>query len=473
MLRRSGLRRNNAPVSEYSLGRARIVAGERIEQPRLRCPGGPRLSYADIRSVYSTPRTSTLAKDDLRFIMNLKLTHELLRHFNASPATDKLFVEVGPGPGMLTRSLLTRPCIGVFGIELDQRFNSAMESVQQGSGGKFKWSNANILQVDEATLVEQEYPQFVSQFAAAAQRQQTPREVSDRRKEARQRRRAGAEKSNGADDGGGLADDASSPFESADAASAHSSLWRSGDPKLELIANLPFRVASNIAMRYAVDCSRRENVFKFGRVPVHLFFQKEVAERLVALPGTKEYGRLAVLMQNYFRVSVKSTFVERTYFPPTEVLGALVTLEPRSVPLVDVDGAALLNFLDIVMDKRRRMTTVLQGLKRCVPMEVALYILREVRVDGELLPTQITVSEVAAMALLWVRFLEASHQEFGSGAGDGAEDFAAPAPGPGGEAAGRQQKRSYEHVKSHLDHETAAEFSDMAAGRGTAQKRFW
>lgn len=348
------------------LGRALNVEDAPLVE-HLPCPGGPRLSATHIKYLFGVTNAHGLKNLDLRFILNLKLTHSLLGCFNQSGAEDKLLVELGPGPGSLTRSLLTLKCAGVFGIELEKKYNESLEAIRRTTKGHFDWCNADVLADDEYKLLQKHYPAFVQQHTRAP-----PLRPNDH------------------------ADD--------------KSWWSNGEAKVEVVGNLPFVVASNLVMRYAVDCCRQQGLFRFGCVPLHIFLQKEVAERFVAVCGTKQYGRPSVVSQNFFRVMLRKTFTEWTYYPKTKVYGALVTFEPRSVPLVQVDASALINFCDIALRPSLRGRTIVDALKRCVPNEVALYILREVGVDGNLLAVQLTPTELGKMALLWVRFLDATHQ---------------------------------------------------------------
>jgi 16S rRNA A1518/A1519 N6-dimethyltransferase RsmA/KsgA/DIM1 with predicted DNA glycosylase/AP lyase activity len=351
---------------------------------------------------------------------------------------------------MLTRSLLTLPSAGVLGVEADTRYNGALESVAAASRGRFRWCNADVRDVDEAALVARHYPSVAAWLRdsnrAATFAEMRGKQAAARQRSVKQAQRWGVADAEGCDDealdaalGRAGADgtaasplggrDATSPFEEDTAgaagslgaaeasASASSTLWRAV-PRIEVVGNLPFDVVGDMLMRFCVDCSRRQNLFRYGRVPFHFFFQKEVAERLIALPTSAQYGRLSVLAQNYFRVHVKQTFLEKTFYPATEVLGALVGLEPRAEPLVAVDGAVLANFLDVVLAPRQRSGTILTALKKCMPPEVALFVLSELRADPVLMPTQFSPPELAQMALLWVRYLEAVGANGGVSADD-------------------------------------------------------
>lgn len=429
--------------------------GQTTLLPPLRCPGGPRMSSEDLKSLYRVPTCGHLAKYDWRFIMNLNTTNQLVKNLNRTKAVDKLYIELGPGPGMLTRSLLTLPSLGVFGIELDSKYDASLDQIRAQTQGRFSWANADVTNIDEAALLEETFPEVTNWLATTAQAS-TFVELRQKMQSMRERRAVRDDRTrsfefvNKKEDENGLRgvtdedldemlardqdptrqfagertreDILRSPFaddEAGDPGSigpitggsceATSTLWR-GSPKLEVVGNLPFEIAAEMSLRYAVDCSRRHNLFKYGRIPFHLFYQKEMAERMIAAPGSANFGRISVVLQNYFSVQLRQTFLEKTYYPSTEVLGALVTLEPRITPVVDVDGAVLSNFCDIVLNPKQRTQSIFSALKRCMPTEVAVYVLSELRIDGNLMPTMITAPEISKMALLWVRYLEATSQ---------------------------------------------------------------
>lgn len=355
----------------------------------LKCPGGPRMSAAGVKNLFNVPHAGLLAKNDFRFILNLKLTHQLVAHLDrSSPQTsDRLTVELGPGAGALTRSLLTRQenYKGVFGIEVDARYNALLQQIEDQSRGKFRWTNADILQIDEFEVITKAYPEL------AAFDQHLRSQPRNRREELlKSRREAQGQR------GGGFEAD----------------LWACTEAPVEIVSNLPFSVSTELLLRYSVDCGEKIGLFRFGRVPIHCFVQKEIAERLTASPNSPQFSRLSVLSQNYFHVHVRQTFTEKTFYPRLEenVLGALVSLIPRAAPLVDVRPSTLVEFNDIVLRPGCRAKSLATVLQKCVPLEVATYMLGEAKLDGSILPVQLTTIEVAKLALLWESFLKATNQ---------------------------------------------------------------
>nr|CCC93541.1 putative rRNA dimethyltransferase [Trypanosoma congolense IL3000] len=432
--------------------------------PPLRCPGGPRVKAEGIKHLFKVPHAGFLAKFDQRFILNLKLTHLLAARLSRTTlrTPDKLLVELGPGAGALTRSLLTRPCVGVLGIEQDERFNGHLEQIRQYTNGKFQWVNADVLSVNELNIVESFYGEFTKQHQRRPPPHTAGKSKSDdenggvsghdhnvetadfenfsgdacyddaplrsTRRERILRKRYGKyasfnhdTASRSSDDDGGVRftppnsdhyTDATCASLSTPAFGVSDRWWSDGDAKVEVIANLPFNIITELLMRYAVDCSRKQNLFTFGRVPLHIFTQKEVAERIIAPPSSIHFCRISVLCQCFFHTQLLQTFREMTYYPKTEVLGALLTLQPRSVPLLPgLDAATLIHFTDLLMRPGHRGMTIYKSLQYFLPVEVAQYMLQELRVDGALTVLDLSTEEVCKLAALWHNFLEASSQQ--------------------------------------------------------------
>ncbi|CCW64876.1 unnamed protein product [Phytomonas sp. EM1] len=450
-----------------------------VALPPLRCPGGPRLKSVALKQLFKVPHAGYLAKYDQRFIINLKLTHQLISKLarTAFRTPDKLLIELGPGAGSLTRSLLTRPCVGVFGIEMDERFNPHLEQIRILTKDKFKWINADMLKISELDAIRAHFPRFYRMNIRKRPTEEEEGEVmkdtaapsaspfqdnatkgfdDDRPNSSNlgiQSRTGENWREGSKDDGEGEGDDFAplrsrsrdlllrkrlprfgfdkdpnegfqtrskrARWESDEGISPNPALdvsdgwWANGDAKVEVVANLPFDIITELLMRYAVDCSRKAGLFAFGRVPLHIFTQKEVADRIVAQPGSVHFSRLSVLCQAYFHVKTVRVFQEWTYYPRTEVLGALLTLEPRSVPLTGgdaFDGATLIHFTNFFMAPGQRGASVHKALRGFMPDEVAQHILQESRMDGATAVLEVSVEELVKMAVMWKRFLTASQQ---------------------------------------------------------------
>lgn len=118
-----------------------------------------------------------------------------------------------------------------------------------------------------------------------------------------------------------------------------------------LVANLPYAAATPLMSTILVDhpeCST-----------LAVTIQREVAERLGAAPGGKEYGALAVLAQSLAHVRPVATLPRECFWPRPDVTSAMVLLTRRADPLVS-DPAALGAFLrDLFAHRRKQIGAVL------------------------------------------------------------------------------------------------------------------
>ncbi len=98
---------------------------------------------------------------------------------------------------------------------------------------------------------------------------------------------------------------------------------------LKVVANLPYHISTPLLF-YFIEARKYFSDFT-------IMLQREVAERLTAQPGTKEYGALSVLIQMVFIPKVHSIVKPSAFFPPPKVESAIITLSWRKDPLLDVE----------------------------------------------------------------------------------------------------------------------------------------
>jgi 16S rRNA (adenine1518-N6/adenine1519-N6)-dimethyltransferase len=109
------------------------------------------------------------------------------------------------------------------------------------------------------------------------------------------------------------------------------------------VSNLPYGVSSEIAFR----------LLPLG-IPMVLTFQLEFAERMVAAPGTSEYGRLSVTAGHYADCEIVETISPEAFEPPPAVESAVVRTTPRD-PAYDIeDETFFLGFVKALFTQRRK-----------------------------------------------------------------------------------------------------------------------
>ncbi|MFC4438739.1 MULTISPECIES: 16S ribosomal RNA methyltransferase A [Natrialbaceae] len=109
------------------------------------------------------------------------------------------------------------------------------------------------------------------------------------------------------------------------------------------VSNLPYGVSSEIAFRLLPE----------GR-PLVLMFQQEFAERMVAEPGTSEYGRLSVSTQHYADVELVESIPKEAFSPAPAVQSAVVRAVPRDPDYEVDDEAFFLRFVKALFTQRRK-----------------------------------------------------------------------------------------------------------------------
>lgn len=207
------------------------------------------------------------------FLLDLNLTGRIARA--AGPLEGYEVVEVGPGPGGLTRALLAEGASRVIAIERDRRCLPALEEIAAAYPGRLTIIEGDALETDMAALVK---------------------------------------------------------------------------GPARIVANLPYNIATPLLVRWL-----QTEPWPPWYASLTLMFQKEVAERIVAPPGGKAYGRLAVLAQ--WRTRPRMLFdVNRSAFtPPPAVTSTVVELIPRAEVLAPADPRALERVVAAAFGQRRKM----------------------------------------------------------------------------------------------------------------------
>ncbi|MCX5658645.1 MAG: 16S rRNA (adenine(1518)-N(6)/adenine(1519)-N(6))-dimethyltransferase RsmA [Planctomycetota bacterium] len=128
-------------------------------------------------------------------------------------------------------------------------------------------------------------------------------------------------------------------------------------PPFKLIANLPYHVASPLLANLVTDHP--------AMILAVVMIQREVADRLTAPPGGKDYGPLGVLMQAMCEVDRVATLSPGCFWPQPTIDSAVVRLRRRAAPLTD-DPARLAATLHLVFGQRRKQLGAILG--RATPL---------------------------------------------------------------------------------------------------------
>src|SRR3954464_7335958 len=215
------------------------------------------------------------------FLLDLNLTGRIARA--AGPLAGITVVEIGPGPGGLTRALLAEGAQRVVAVERDERAVAALAEITARYPGRLDVIAGDALTFDVRTHLH------------------------------------------------------------------------SGE-QARVVANLPY----NIATALLVDWLTIEPWPPWYDRLV-LMFQREVAERIVAAPGSKSFGRLSVLTGWRAEARILFDIAASAFVPPPNVTSSLVSLVPRANPL-PCDRRALERVTEAAFGQRRKMLR--QSLKQ-------------------------------------------------------------------------------------------------------------
>jgi 16S rRNA (adenine1518-N6/adenine1519-N6)-dimethyltransferase len=124
----------------------------------------------------------------------------------------------------------------------------------------------------------------------------------------------------------------------------------------KLVANLPYQIASPLISALLIDHPNCNGLF--------VTIQKEVADRLVAKPGTKEYGALSIIVQAIGDVHRIGTISASCFWPQPEVTSAMVSISPIGDSPVRVEGDRFSRFVVELFSKRRKQLGTTFGRDR-------------------------------------------------------------------------------------------------------------
>lgn len=158
--------------------------------------------------------------------------------------------------------------------------------------------------------------------------------------------------------------------------------------KVAVIGNFPYNISSQILFKILEE--RQRVVQMVG------MFQKEVAERCVAKPGSKEYGILSVFSQAYYDVHYLFTVKAGAFNPPPKVLSGVINMTRNSRTTLDCDEKLFWRVVKAAFNQRRK--TLRNALSGVIPKDKmsdnSLYELRAERLSVK--DFEILTNEIAA-----------------------------------------------------------------------------
>ncbi|THC40955.1 16S rRNA (adenine(1518)-N(6)/adenine(1519)-N(6))-dimethyltransferase RsmA [Massilia sp. Mn16-1_5] len=153
--------------------------------------------------------------------------------------------------------------------------------------------------------------------------------------------------------------------------------------KLRIVGNLPYNISSPLLFHLAEFADLVEDQ--------HFMLQKEVVERMVAEPGTKAYGRLSVMLQWRYDMSLLFIVPPTAFDPPPQVDSAIVRMVPTRRKLA-VDGATLEAVVQKAFSQRRKV------IRNCVAGMFTEAQLLEAGIDPGVRPENVSLEQYVALA---------------------------------------------------------------------------
>ena len=162
-----------------------------------------------------------------------------------------------------------------------------------------------------------------------------------------------------------------------------------GGRRLRIYGNLPYYITSPILHHLFGSADLIDQI--------HIVIQQEVALRLIAQPGTRDYGYLSVLTQFFSRPEMVLKIPRDAFRPPPEVDSALVTLRlpGERASLAGVDGTRFLDFVKMCFAQKRKM--LVNNLKSLANPEVVRGALNAAGLRVDARAEQLSVADLAGV----------------------------------------------------------------------------
>tara|TARA_Y100000385_G_scaffold89314_1_gene91871 strand:- start:30 stop:872 length:843 start_codon:yes stop_codon:yes gene_type:complete len=238
-------------------------------------------SLPALREVIAANDLSARKSLGQNFLLDLNLTAKIARQ--AGPLDGCDILEIGPGPGGLTRGLLAEGARFVLAIEKDRRCLTALHQISNAYPERLTVLEGDALSIDPL--------QYLT-------------------------------------------------------------------PPIKVAANLPYNIGTELLIRWLTPPQ-----WPPFWTSLTLMFQREVADRIVAQPGSKAYGRLALLAQWRCDPQIVMSLPPEAFTPPPKVSSAVVHFTALPAPRFPADPKVLERVIAMAFNQRRKMLrSALKGL---------------------------------------------------------------------------------------------------------------
>ena len=153
-----------------------------------------------------------------------------------------------------------------------------------------------------------------------------------------------------------------------------------------IVANLPYNIATPLLLGWLRQVRQNPDAFS----AMTLMFQREVADRLTAIPGNKIYGRLSVMAQWLCEVNRLFDLPPSVFVPPPKVTSSVVRFAPRILPAEQPSFRAMEIIVAAAFNQRRKM---LRSALKSFPG-----LIEKAGIDGTLRAEQLVVADFVRLA---------------------------------------------------------------------------
>jgi dimethyladenosine transferase 1, mitochondrial len=297
-----------------------------------------------IRDLIRLYKLRALKEFSQNFLMDQRLTDKIVRA--AGNIENGYTLEIGPGPGSITRSIIGKYPKQLVVVEKDRRFMPSLEILAESVKG--------LVHMD---IVRDDILKYRCEHAFPTCEPQD---------------------------------------------------WEGRRPNVHLIGNLPFAISTRLLINWLKDISLRRGAWAYGRSSLTLTFQLEVAQRIIAPMLDQQRCRLSVMSQIWTRPELRFVIPGTAFVPKPQVDVGVVTLIPLKQPLTDLPFDLIEKVTRHIFSMRQKY--VQRGIANLYPEkdreDLTAETFKLAQIDPELRSFQLSNEECIRLAEAYKQILE-------------------------------------------------------------------
>lgn len=297
-----------------------------------------------IRDLIRLYKLRALKQFSQNFIMDERLTDKIVRA--AGKIQNGYVLEVGPGPGSITRSILKQFPKHLVVVEKDRRFLPTLELLEEAMRGV---TRMDIVRGD------------ILKYNCLEAFPDCP------------------------------------PTD-----------WNEKPPNVHIIGNLPFSISTRLLINWIKDISLRQGAWSYGRTSLTLTFQLEVAQRMIAGIADDGRCRLSLMSQIWAKPELKFIIPGKAFVPKPEVDVGVVTLVPLIKPATDLPFDLIEKVMRYIFSMRQKY--VRRGVQNLFPPtardDLTYHLFKTAEINPELRSFQLSNEECLRIGQVYHQILQ-------------------------------------------------------------------